>query len=133
MQSSNWYSRLDSLTLRWTDIVEDAWNNRFDYEGFRRLATDTFGLLFPIRDDAELPEEISKLLHQINQFAYHAKVGISSEYEAAKLVAAEFPIQLKGFWIPTEGGMTRKYFIVKDKHRHPHSLNIREFDLSVMI
>lgn len=133
MLDKKWYGRIDPLTVRWADLVSEAWESRFDYGVFRSLAIDTFQILFPIRDEKEPPKEIAGLLHQINQFAYHAKVNLSPEYDAAKLVAAEFIIQLKGFWIPTEGGLTRKFFVVKDKHRHPHSLNVKEFDLSCMI
>ncbi len=133
MLSEQKIQQITELTEGWRRVSGNAGQGFFDYNHFKNLCSKTFRLLFECRNMKPIPNEFEELLFTINYVAYQSRDGISKEYDAAKLIAAQFVIQFSGIWLTPDTGLPRKIFVAKDKHSRRHNIDINSFDMSAMI
>lgn len=103
------YIELFNLTDRWENMNQNLWENIFDYDNFRNLASDTFKIIFPYHSAKNIPKVLLELMFSINKFANCMIGGISEEHDVARLVAEEFCNQLADCWVGTEDGILENF------------------------
>lgn len=93
--------------------MEDLYEcEEFDYEFFKSLAVKTFAILFSYHSEEKIPKDIIQIILKVNQFANFPVGGISTEYEAAQMVAMEFCNQISDAWVMIDDKYDENYFAV---------------------
>ena len=117
------------LDNRWASLLDDIYEEEFDYDFFKPLAVHTFSFLFTYREAEVLPREIMSILFKIKEFASYPVGGISPEFDAAQLVAAEFCNQIEDCWVRIDGEFDENCFVVADRYGEDHFIDTNTFDL----
>ena len=121
------------LQGRWRCLIDDAWDNEFDYEFFKILAAHTFSYLFELNKSRTLPSISLAVLFAVKEFSVLSCGGISDEYEAAKIVAQEFCNQMEECWVETEDGLSEDVFVVGGPDGVDCLIDTNTFDLAELV
>ena len=76
------------------------------------MAVKTFAILFSYHSEEKIPKDIIQIILKVNQFANFPVGGISTEYEAAQMVAMEFCNQISDAWVMIYDKYDENYFAV---------------------
>ena len=126
---------LDELTdlgHRWQCLLDDVYEETFDYDFFKLLAAHTFSFLFRYRADEVLPRDMLGILFRIAEFASYP-VAISRLFDKAQLVAESFCLQLEEGWVTVDGAYSEEQFVVFDRSGDYYLINTDTFDLAPML
>ena len=121
------------LQHRWGCLIDDAWDDVFDYDYFKLLAAHTFTYLFQFLTRGILPRESLSVLFKIKHFATFMFSGISDEFEAAKLVAQAFCDQMEDCWVEIEDDFSEDLFVVAGADGEDYLIDTNSFDLTELV
>lgn len=125
------------LNYRWKCLIEDLFEDEFDYEFFKYLAVHTFAFLFPYHSAENIPRDVLGVLFKIKEFAECpiklSCQNVSRANDAAQLVAQSFCIQMQEQWICINQKYSEDEFMVLDDCGKHYIIDTDTFDLSEII
>lgn len=119
------------LNHRWKCLIEDVYNDYFEYKYFQLLAVHTFAYLFPYHSKRNIPKDLVSVLFKIKEFAAISNPICSAwDTHAAQIVANAFCEQMESGWVKIDGSFDENLFVVFDNNDY-HLIDSNTFDLTM--